>query len=176
MKSQGVDDISHIHKFIYISNYKKAVNIAALKSHDIGAVLYVGKTPKLDQTLHLYTINNIIHKFIKLEDTIDADISSCCDEACNFINYAAKNKINILIHCRQGISRSPTVVACYLLRLLYATKKDRAHPVLNDILDLIHLYRPCSKPNTNFVLQLKKHEQDITDRHRLDKLIKLAQS
>ena len=159
----AANDISHIYKFIYISNYETARDIKTLKLYNINAILYIGTAPKPDRVIDMYKANGIIYKFIKMSDAIDVDITNCCDIACDFINTNAKHRLNILVHCKCGISRSPTVVACYLMRLLYATKKNRPDPILNDILDLIHLYRPCSNPNINFITQLKQHEKQICE-------------
>ena len=39
-------------------------------------------------------------------------------------------------------------------------KCNKIHPILNEILDLIHLHRPCVNPNMNFILQLKIWEKN----------------
>lgn len=154
------NDISHIYKFIHISNYNTSKDIRLLKKLNIDAVLYIGASPKSTTTLQTYDDHGITHKFIYMTDTIDTDIQEGCDKACDFINKITKQKKNILIHCRKGVSRSPTVVAYYLMKLLY-TQKDKMYPVLDDILSLIHIYRPCSRPNVNFIKQLKIHEKKI---------------
>lgn len=153
--------ISHIYKQIYLSNYKNAERISMLNDHHIGAVLYIGKCPKSPKIQKLYDENSINHIFIHMDDTIDANISDCFETSWKFINENVNNGKNILVHCRQGISRSPTIVAYYLMRMLYEYKlkhNSKIQPYLNEILDLIHLYRPCVKPNINFILQLKMYE------------------
>jgi predicted protein tyrosine phosphatase len=164
MIKDTTDEMSHIHKHIYISNYKNAKNINTLIAPQIGAVLYIGNRPKSKKTQKMYDTHNIHHAFIPMDDTMDADISGCFETAWKFINDNIKQKRNILIHCRRGISRSPTIVAYYLMRLLYEYKlKHRSviKPFLNEILDLIQLYRPCTKPNINFILQLKMYENKL---------------
>lgn len=155
-----VNDISHIYKFIYISNYKTASDIDLLQMYDIKAVLHIGLTPNTSKILQDYKAASIKYKFIKMGDTPTTNISNGCNETCNFINKQINRKINVLVHCKHGVSRSPTVVACYLMRLLYI-KTPRTKPVLNDILSLINIYRPCIKPNDNFINQLKCHEAQI---------------
>ena len=158
------NDISHIYKQIYLSNYKNAKSISLLNAHHIGAVLYIGNRPKSPETQKLYDVNSIKHTFIHMVDTIDANISECFETAWKFITENVKHGKNILVHCRQGISRSPTIVAYYLMRMLYEYKikhHSKIQPLLNEILDLIHLYRPCANPNINFILQLKMYENKM---------------
>jgi predicted protein tyrosine phosphatase len=156
--------ISHIYKNIYLSNYKNAENISKLNDHKIGAVLHIGRHPKSHKIQKQYDENSINHTFINMSDTIYANISDCFETAWQFINKNVEENRNILIHCRQGVSRSPTIVAYYLMRIVYEHKlkhHSKLQPLLNEILDLIHLYRPCTNPNINFILQLKMYEKTI---------------
>jgi protein tyrosine phosphatase len=156
--------ISHIYKNIYLSNYKNAENINRLNEHNIGAILYIGNRPKSPNIKQLYINNNINHRFIHMNDSIYANISECFEPSWKFITKNAEQDRNILVHCHKGISRSPTIVAYYLMRILYEYKfkhHNKIQPVLNEILDLIHLYRPCANPNINFILQLKMYESKI---------------
>lgn len=155
--------ISHIYKNIYISNYKIAEELKKLSKYNIGAVLYIGNKQKKSTIIDQYTNNNINYKFLCMDDTIESDISECFEPSWSFINENIKQKRNILVHCCKGISRSPAIVAYYLMRMLYEyriSKTTKKQPILNEILDLIHLYRPCSNPNINFILQLKIWEKN----------------
>ena len=85
------NDISHIYKQIYLSNYKNAKSISLLNAHHIGAVLYIGNRPKSPETQKLYDVNSIKHTFIHMEDTIDANISECFETAWKFITENVKH-------------------------------------------------------------------------------------
>jgi hypothetical protein len=220
-----IHKISHIHKNIYISDIYNACNINELKTHNIKAVLHLGDCNKSQVILQKYIDNCINNKFLEIKDTLKSDISECFEESYEFINFHVNKRNNILIHCKKGISRSPSIVAYYLLRKIYEHKSKKkvkkntksishhklryiftiSRPrfilksnkagigfpisrirsilkinnkspkfqsksfidqhtddkyVLFDILDLIQLGRPCSKPNKHFIDQLKKYEDN----------------
>jgi predicted protein tyrosine phosphatase len=156
-----VDNISCIYKQLYISNHQQACNIDLLKQNNITVILHLGSSKKSRKILLEYKKNNIHHKFIKIFDIYNTDIYPCCNNACKFINKFIKHGDNILIHCKMGISRSPTIVAYYLMYLMYEymKKKQIVHPVLNEIVDLIRINRPCIRPNKSFITQLKLFEK-----------------
>jgi predicted protein tyrosine phosphatase len=160
----GKHDLSHIYNHVFISNYKVAKNIDILNKNNIETVLYVGSQPNSNIIKSNYNKNNINHAFVYMTDTIDTNINDCFEQAWSVITDSVEQKKNILVHCRQGVSRSPTVVAYYLMRILYDHKVKQSktmRPVLNEVLDLIQMYRPCIKPNINFVTQLKHYEKKL---------------
>lgn len=67
-------------------------------------------------------------------------------EAIEFIDEAIE-KGNILVHCLAGVSRSPTIVAAYLMY----KKKLR----YKEALAIIKQTRPFVNPNPGFIEQLK---------------------
>lgn len=152
--------ISHIYKNIYISDLEYACDINELTRYNIKSILYLGISNKSKYILDLYKECNIRHKYLKIADTTDSNISECFEPSWQFINYNIKKGRNILIHCTKGISRSPTIVAYYLTRKMHERMKDQGttEPVLNDILTLIKIHRPCSQPNKYFLQQLKNYE------------------
>jgi predicted protein tyrosine phosphatase len=154
------NSISHIYKNIYISDYDKASNINTILRHKIGAVLYLGSKEKPIGILKNYKNYKINYRFIQITDTKDSDLSGCFKQVWDFINTQSAEKKNIIVHCRHGISRSPSVVAYYLMRLMHAYMKSRNenYPVLDDVLILIHMNRPCIRPNSGFIKQLKSYE------------------
>jgi len=152
------NSISHIYKNIYISDYDKASDINTILKHNIGAVLYLGSREKPVGILKNYENYNIDYEFIQINDNEDANLSTCYKKVWNFINASIKK--NVVVHCRYGVSRSPSVVAYYLMRLMHSYMKSRneKYPVLDDVLMLIYKNRPCIKPNSGFLKQLKLYE------------------
>ncbi|KAF5373322.1 hypothetical protein D9615_007423 [Tricholomella constricta] len=67
--------------------------------------------------------------------------------AITIIESAAK-KGKILVHCSAAVSRSPTIVAAYLMKHCGMTLKDA--------LGLIVRARPAVCPNSGFIQQLKE--------------------
>ena len=60
---------------------------------------------------------------------------------------------NVLVHCAQGVSRSATIVASYLMR--------KENMSCNDALAFIKYLRPVSRPNDGFRTQLKQLEEEL---------------
>ena len=60
---------------------------------------------------------------------------------------------NVLVHCAQGVSRSATIVASYLMR--------KENMSCNDALAFIKYLRPVSGPNDGFRTQLKQLEEEL---------------
>lgn len=152
--------ISHIYKNIYISDIYHSNNIKELSKYNIKAILYLGNTDKSKEILNSYIKLGIDYKFLKVIDTCDSNISACFEPSWNFINQHIIQNKNILIHCRKGISRSPTIVAYFLTRKMLEHMKTKGHiePVLMDILILMKKNRPCINPNRFFLKQLKNYE------------------
>jgi hypothetical protein len=166
IKMDKSDDshISHIFNNIYISNYTSACDIPALKARCIGSVLFLGCKNKPPEIMESYITNKIGHKFIKIADTKNSDIKKCYNQVWEYINNQITSNTNILVHCVRGISRSPTMVAYYLLRMLHkCSSKHIEKPFLSDVMSLIHKNRPCINPNSGFMNQLQEYEQHLIE-------------
>ena len=86
-------------------------------------------------------------KKIKIKDSNEVNIIRYFGECLNFI----KGEEKILVHCRAGKSRSPTIVAAYLMW-------DKKLKYL-DALDYIIRKRSIINPNDGFKEQLKIFEK-----------------
>jgi hypothetical protein len=154
--------ISHIFSNIYISNFKRACDITSLKQMGIGAVLYLGCKNKPQEILDDYSVNHIKHKFIGITDTTNSDLKKCYDPSWKYINNQITSDTNVLVHCMRGISRSPSIVAYYLLRMMHKCSSQHIdHPMLSEVMSLIHKHRPCVNPNPGFIHQLQEYEQQL---------------
>jgi predicted protein tyrosine phosphatase len=160
MTNTNICEISHIYKNIYISDIQYSYNIKKLINNNIWAILYLGTSNKSQKILDLYKTCGINHLFLKIDDDINSDISQCFQPAWEFINNNVKSGYNILIHCKKGISRSPAIVAYYLMRKMFERMKTKCtmEPIMDDVLKLIYINRPCSNLNKTFIQQLKKYE------------------
>lgn len=103
-------------------------------------------------------LSSSVHRLIKgkcinISDTFEQLLDKFFDETHNFIEEARRNKCNVLVHCKAGISRSPTIAIAYLM------KWKRLH--LQDAYNLVKRCRPQISPNLNFMGQLVSYERQL---------------
>lgn len=158
--------VSYIHDKLYVSNYLQSINIDSLLDNNIKAILHVGDIPKPKHILDKYDKLGIAHKYIQILETPYTNIIKHFDDVIEYIEMHMHKGHNILIHCTRGISRSPTIVAFYILYKIHKERKRRHQLdecLLEDIIDLIKIYRPCVSPNINFLNQLSKYEKKMVN-------------
>ncbi|KAJ6490608.1 protein-tyrosine phosphatase-like protein [Mycena vitilis] len=141
---------------IYLGPCSAASSNSFLAAKSITHVLSIGASPKEN-------IDGVVYHRVSLTDSPSSSISAVCDSACAIIDAALKHKNEtgrIFIHCSAGISRSPTVVAAYLMK--------RRGMTLNEALGQIINARPQVSPNPGFLRQLKELEMDLFGSMSLD--------
>jgi len=85
-----------------------------------------------------------VQRLIAIVDDEDpGDIWKWFEQVCEFIDEALAGGGHVLVHCEWGVSRSPTLVAAYLMR------KDKITP--EKALDRLKELRDCVHPNKNFL-------------------------
>lgn len=67
-----------------------------------------------------------------------------------FLEDARRKNSKVLVHCQAGVSRSPTIVIAYLMRLLGIS--------MNDAYNRVRELRPIVAPNIVFWSQLTDYE------------------
>jgi protein-tyrosine phosphatase len=87
---------------------------------------------------------------IDILDSSSSDLKPHLESACNFIDKALRSGKNVLVHCQQGISRSPSIVIAYLIRN-HGMSFDAAY-------SHVKRKRACMKPNAGFVRCLQEWE------------------
>ncbi|KAH7924970.1 phosphatases II [Leucogyrophana mollusca] len=87
---------------------------------------------------------------IDILDKPTADLRPHLEGACQYIASALQSGNNVLVHCQQGVSRSPAIVIAYLIHNL-GMSYDQAHA-------LVKRRRPCINPNPGFVAALRAWE------------------
>jgi predicted protein tyrosine phosphatase len=75
------------------------------------------------------------------------------DEACRFIDQARAQHGTVLVHCQAGVSRSASIVLCYLMRNNEWT--------LRQALEHVWRTRPFVLPNAGFFDQLLEVERQL---------------
>lgn len=123
--------------YLYLGS-RESTSSAFLKSHQMTHVLSIGCTP-------LSTDASIVYSHLSLSDNSMVPIDETCNVASTIIESAKSGKI--VVHCNAARSRSPTVIAAYLMKHHRMTLKDA--------LGLIVQARPAVRPNPGFFRQLK---------------------
>jgi hypothetical protein len=140
-------DPARILKFLYLGDKQAAKNKEALQRLGITYVVNVTESRGEGGVHnHFESQGQFTYKRIPVQDSIGADLSQYFDEAAAFIDEAKASGYSVLVHCQQGVSRSPTVVLSYLML--------RCHMTLKQAYVLVKTARPEAKPKTNFLRQL----------------------
>ena len=97
--------------------------------------------------------NNIVQMMIDIKDCAKENILSILGEGVSFIEHSLENSRNVLVHCFMGVSRSPTMVAAFLMHTL---KVDPSTAI-----KMIRERRPIINPNIGFLKQLNEYHQKL---------------
>ena len=134
---------------LYLGPCSAASSPPVLTRNSITHVLSVGANPSAK-------VDSVTYGRLSLSDTVSSSISKITDAACEIIDGAIaskKGKGKILVHCSAGISRSPMVVAAYLMK----RKSMSLKAALGQIIGV----RPQISPNAGFLQQLKEMEMEL---------------
>ena len=93
------------------------------------------------------------HVRIPVEDRPNTDLSVYFDSVSDKIEEARISGKHVLVHCRAGISRSPTIVIAYLMK----------HKAMNllDAYNHVKSRRPFALPKPGFWKQLMDYERQL---------------
>ncbi|NWI16617.1 DUS5 phosphatase, partial [Crypturellus soui] len=133
--------------FLYLGSAYHASKCEFLANLHITALLNVSRRSSKPFT------DQYCYKWIPVEDSHAADISSHFQEAIDFIDCVRRAGGKILVHCEAGISRSPTICMAYLMK----TKRLR----LEEAFDYVKQRRSLVSPNFSFMGQLLQYESEI---------------
>ena len=135
--------ITKIWDNLYLGSYLDAQNISLLKKNKITHIVTVAAElkPMFPQNftyLHIQAHDNKLYQLIKYFDSI-----------AEFIDNAIQNKGIVFVHCKWGISRSPTSIMAYLIK----------YHKMNVLVarNLIKSRREFISPNPGFMEQLIRY-------------------
>jgi atypical dual specificity phosphatase len=151
---------------LYLGPCSAASSKQFLTSNSITDVLSIGANPSSQGGGR---VDGVTYHRLSINDSTSSSISKIADAACEIIDSAiastssesSKNTKGgngngngkILVHCSAGISRSPMVVAAYLMK--------RKGMTLKAALGQIIRVRPQVSPNAGFLQQLKEMEMEL---------------
>ncbi len=98
---------------------------------------------------------------VPVDDDWQEDISQHFQQVIEFIDAAKANNKQVLVHCAGGISRSPTLIAAYLM-WTHGWKCNQA-------IDHIMARRKIADPNEGFMKQLLEFERVLAQSGRYNK-------
>ena len=128
---------------LYLGNNESAKNLEILQKHHITSILICG------YFLSEFFPGQFIYKTLEIQDN---EYEIIINSLIKGIEFIESNK-TILVHCREGISRSSTIVIGYIM---YKEKKS-----YNEAENFVREKKDDIKPNENFVKQLKEFEDII---------------
>ncbi len=120
---------------IFLGTREHSEDLTFIQNENIKAVVCVMKDPPI-----LKEGINFLH--ISIEDLPSEKISDHFDNFIKFINDNIQKKNNIFVHCYMGISRSPSFIIAYLIKI----KKMK----YIDALNFVKSKRAQVEPNIGF--------------------------
>jgi len=144
---------SQIFKWMYLGTFESACNASDLRKLGINYILNCAydcnntQLPKGITELHL-----------KVRDESDFEIFEYFEKANAFINKVRSKGGIIFIHCKLGISRSPSFVLAYLIKYYNFS--------LQNALKFLRKRRPQVNPNEGFMNHLDKYEKLFKGKER----------
>lgn len=144
---------------LHLTNYYTIMNTDYIKENKIKCVIsMIGQTniiPYVSE-YHIYSVR----------DSIDENIMQYFEETYQIIDRCINADINVLVHCRAGISRSGAIFVNYIMR--------SRHMRLSTALAISREIYPQIRPNDGFLDQLKNEEMRLGVRPVLNSFIVLG--
>ena len=140
---------SAVTPYLYIGDRNDADNLPLLMHLRITHILNMATNlpPPDHATAFVYLL-------LPISDTEQQSIGAVLPHALALIGDAHKSGGRVLVHCMQGVSRSVTLAAAYLV------SRDGPRWPLNKTMRRIRAVRPQAKPNVTFCMQLAHLEMD----------------
>jgi protein-tyrosine phosphatase len=137
--------LSQILHWLYLGNFENACDIKELRRNNIGYVLNCAIECK-----NKVLPKSIVELHLDVRDEPEFDIIKYFDKSNAFINKVRTDGGNILVHCKMGLSRSPTFIIAFLIKY-YGFTVDSA-------INYLKRKRPYVNINHGFIEQLHQYE------------------
>ena len=140
--------LSQILHWLYLGNFENACDIKELRRNNIGYVLNCAIECK-----NKVLPKSIVELHLDVRDEPEFDIIKYFDKSNAFINKVRTDGGNILVHCKMGLSRSPSFIIAFLVKY-YGFTVDSA-------INYLKRKRPYVNINHGFIEQLHKYENSF---------------
>ncbi|PPQ68531.1 hypothetical protein CVT25_005453 [Psilocybe cyanescens] len=131
---------------LYLGSFSAIQDASLLRQHNITHLVQVLDVPWLPVSekdgFECYKI--------PIQDEGSVDLKPYLEAVCSWIARALGQGRSVLVHCQQGISRSPAIIIAYLMRAHHMSYSNAYSFVLRK--------RACIKPNSGFVRALQEWE------------------
>lgn len=132
---------------LWLGNLDLTYDLEFLQEAKITHVLSI---LEIDHLTPAMAAKGVIHMSIRMYDSDEEPIYNVFPTTSNFIEDALKKGGSVYVHCLMGISRSPTLVAAYLMK----TRNISAEEALTFLVER----RPIVSPNDGFRAALVQWE------------------
>jgi protein-tyrosine phosphatase len=148
------DEPVQIIDYLYLGDRRSAKNKEVLQALGITHIVNV-TLARGDGGVHNFFEDTPPFEYhrVPIQDSDGADILPFLSAAFAFIDEAREKGHSVLIHCQQGVSRSPTLVIAYLMKKM-GLKLAQAY-------SLLRRKRAQVKPKGNFLQQLMTFEKSL---------------
>ena len=144
---------SQIFKWMYLGTFENACDISDLRRLGINYILNCASDCKNTQLP-----KSITELHLKIRDDTNFDIFKYFEQGIDFINKVRTKGGVILVHCKFGVSRSPSFVCAFLIKYFAFN--------LQSALKFIRKKRPQVNPNEGFMVFLDKYEKSLKKKER----------
>jgi protein-tyrosine phosphatase len=143
-------DMTQISPCIFLSSC--GYELEHLEENKIGAILNCAKEIDLQSLLGEIGADIKHTEELKMEDVL-SDISPEFNKAKEFIDKMQEKGMNVLIHCKNGVSRSAAIVTGYLMQKLHISRKKAV--------GIVKEKRKIANPDERFGVALTKLEDKL---------------
>ncbi|WAQ85085.1 hypothetical protein PtA15_5A659 [Puccinia triticina] len=134
---------------IYLGPYQASIDLASLERNGITDICCIFES----REAHLFKPrfpDRFQYLTLDIRDATDQQLISIFPKAKEFIDTALQRNGRVLIHCGDGLSRSPAIMTAYVMASYNVSSEAAFH--------FVQSRRFCVSPNMGFLHQLDAYE------------------